>query len=234
MSPFAGFPSGKVHLTPIPAPFFSELLPEIDDLDELKLTLYALWFLDRQEGNIRYVTYRDFESDKRLAASLGKTREAALAALQVALERVVQRGTLLRAFLVEGDLSSGIYFLNSPRGRAALKALLQKAWTPGEQGHVDVTLEVERPNIFRLYEENIGPLTPLIAEALEEAEREFPPEWIDEAFQIAVEYNVRRWRYIDKILRTWKEEGRHGSDRRDSKEDRRRYYEGEFADFIEH
>jgi len=234
MSPFAGFPSGKVHLTPIPAPFFSELLPEIDDLGELKLTLYALWFLDRQEGNIRYVTYGDFASDSRLTASLGATRAAALAALADGLEKVVQRGTLLKAQLVESELSSAIYFLNSPRGRAALKALQQKAWTPGEQGHVDVTLEAERPNIFRLYEENIGPLTPLIAESLEEAEREFPPEWIDEAFQIAVEYNVRRWRYIDKILRSWKEEGRHGSDRRDSKEDRRRYYEGEFADFIEH
>ena len=234
MSPFAGFPSGKVHLTPIPAPFFSELLPEIDDLGELKVTLYALWFLDRQEGNMRYVTFRDFAGDARLTAGLGATRTDVLDALQDALERVVQRGTLLKALLVEGELSSGIYFLNSPRGRAALKALQQKAWSPGEQGHVELTLEVERPNIFRLYEENIGPLTPLIAEALEEAEREFPPVWSDEAFQIAVEYNVRRWRYIDKILRSWKEEGRHGSDRRDSKEDRRRYYEGEFADFIEH
>jgi DNA replication protein len=155
-------------------------------------------------------------------------------ALNDALERAVRRGTLLRALIEENDNESAIYFLNSPRGRAALKALQQKAWTPGEGGHVDITLDVERPNIFRLYEENIGPLTPLIAEALQEAEGDFPVEWIEEAFQIAVENNVRRWRYIDKILRSWKEEGRHGSDRRDSKEDRRRYYEGEFADFIEH
>jgi DNA replication protein len=234
MSPFAGFPSGKVHLTPIPAPFFSDLLPQIDDLGELKVTLYALWFLDRQEGNIRYVAYQDFANDTRLAASLGVDSEAVPAALQNALEKTVQRGTLLKALLVESDPESAIFFLNSPRGRAALKALQQKAWNPGEQSHANVTLTDERPNIFRLYEENIGPLTPLIAEALEEAEREFPTEWIDEAFQIAVEYNVRRWRYIDKILHSWKEEGRHGPDRRDSKEDRRRYYEGEFAEFIEH
>jgi DnaD/phage-associated family protein len=234
MSPFAGFPSGKVHLTPIPAPFFSDLLPEIDHLGELKVTLYALWFLDQQEGNIRYVTFQDFAGDSRLTAGLGATAPAAQAALKDALDRAVLRGTLLRALVEEKDAESAIYLLNSPRGRAALKALQQKEWTPGEQGHVDVTLDVERPNIFRLYEENIGPLTPLIAEALQEAERDFPVEWIEEAFQIAVENNVRRWRYIDKILRSWKEEGRHGSDRRDSKEDRRRYYEGEFADFIEH
>jgi len=234
MSPFTGFPSGKFHLTPIPAPFFSDLLPKIDHLGELKVTLYALWFLDQQEGNLRYITFQDFAGDSRLTAGLGATAPAIQAALKDALERAVLRGTLLRALSEERDAENAIYFLNSPRGRAALKALQQKEWTPGEQGHVDVTLDLERPNIFRLYEENIGPLTPLIAEALQEAERDFPAEWIEEALQIAVENNVRRWRYIDKILRSWKEEGRHGSDRRDSKEDRRRYYEGEFSDFIEH
>ena len=34
MSPFTGFPSGKVRFTSIPAPFFSDLLPEIDQLGE--------------------------------------------------------------------------------------------------------------------------------------------------------------------------------------------------------
>jgi len=36
----------------------------------------------------------------------------------------------------------------------------------------------ERPNIFKLYEENIGPLTPLIADALKDAEKTYPPEWV--------------------------------------------------------
>ena len=64
-----------------------------------------------------------------------------------------------------------------------------------------MALDVERPNIFRLYEENIGPLTPLIAEMLRDAEKTYPADWIEEAFKIAVENNVRRWRYIEAILR---------------------------------
>ena len=60
MPSFAGFPSGKVRLTPIPGPFFSELLPEIDHLGELKVTLYAFWFLDHLEAPVRYLTYADF------------------------------------------------------------------------------------------------------------------------------------------------------------------------------
>ncbi len=87
MSPFAGFPSGKVRFTSIPAPFFSELLPEIDQVGELKVTLYALWFLDQQEGQARYVAYQDFTGDRRLMKGLGSSREAAVEELDHALER---------------------------------------------------------------------------------------------------------------------------------------------------
>jgi DNA replication protein len=55
MSNFKGFPEGKVHLTPVPNPFFTELLPDIDQIGELKLTLYIFWRLDRMEGAFRYL-----------------------------------------------------------------------------------------------------------------------------------------------------------------------------------
>jgi DNA replication protein len=233
MSPFTGFPAGKVHFTPIPATFFSELLPEIDQLGELKVTLYALWFLDRQEGTARYVSFRDFACDKRLMNGLDSTLEGAAEALKNALERACQRGTLLRA-LAKGQDGQGpeqaLYFLNSPRGRAAVLG----KWTPLQAAHMEMSLGIERPNIFGLYEQNFGPLTPMIAETLEHAEQEYPADWIEDALQIAVENNVRRWRYVDAILRSWKEKGRHATDRRNPEEDRRRYIEGEFADFIEH
>src|SRR5450759_5004256 len=105
MSPFAGFPSGKVHLTPIPAPFFSDLLPEIDHLGELKITLYALWFLDQQEGNLRYLALKDLLADRRLLEGLSSTpgissfeeSESVRSALLDAIDRATRRGTLLRA-----------------------------------------------------------------------------------------------------------------------------------------
>jgi DnaD/phage-associated family protein len=91
----------------------------------------------------------------------------------------------------------------------------------------------ERPNIFRLYEENVGPLTPLMADVLREAEKVYPVNWLEEAFSIAVQRNARSWRFVEAVLKRWKEEGRDEQDRRDVKKDRRRYDEGEFADFIE-
>lgn len=225
---FTGFPSGKVKLTPVPAQFFSELLPEISHLGELKVTLYAFWFLDRLETPLRYLTYADFSGDELLAKGLGTE------SLDDSLERAVQRGTLLRVLPEDGSKEQSLFFLNSPRGRAAVQALQRGEWNPDWADHAQLVLTVERPNIYRLYEQNIGPLTPLISESLEEAERTYPATWIEEAFKIAVEKNVRRWKYIEKILSSWQEEGRDQTDRRNTEKDRRRYIEGEFADFIEH
>ena len=75
----------------------------------------------------------------------------------------------------------------------------------------------------------------MIAEALRDAERTYPALWIEDAVRIAVENNIRNWRYVAAILNRWQAEGRDDrKDRRDSEKDRRRYIEGEFADFIEH
>lgn len=229
--PFAGFPSGKLRLTPIPSQFFSELLPEIDDLGELKVSLYAIWFLDRLEEAVRYLAYSDFSNDQRLVEGLP-------AGLEDALERAVQRGLLLRVLPQSGGgaggLEEALYFLNSARGRAAIQSIERGEWAPEGRSHPAISLEAERPNIFRLFEQNIGPLTPLIAEALQDAEQTYPAAWIEEAFKLAVEKNVRKWNYIRAILKSWQEEGRDQTDRRDSAQNRRKYVEGEFSDFIQH
>jgi DNA replication protein len=233
VSPFAGFPAGKAHNTPIPAPFFTDLLPQIDDLAELKVTLYALWFLDQQEGTLRYLTYEDFAHDNRLLNGLDRDGTAALCMLEDALRRAVGRGTLLQGLRPGEPVQKTLYFLNSPRGRAAHKAYQQHEWSHGDAAHVEVSLEMERPNLYRLYEENIGPLTPLVADALRDAENTYAIEWIEEAIRIAVQNNVRRWRYVDAILQSWQKEGRHGTNRRRDQQDSQRYLEGEFGDFGE-
>jgi DnaD/phage-associated family protein len=232
--PFSGFPDGKTHLTRIPAAFFSELLPQIDHLGELKVTLYVFWLLERQENNPRFACLAEMAEDESFMASLGRAPEAARSALQDALERAVQRGTLLSVQLENGSAEEVLYFLNSARGRAAIRALQAGKWTPPSGARPLATPADERPNIFRLYEENIGPLTPLIADELQAAEREFPNQWIEDALRIAVTRNARNWRYVEAILRSWKEKGRDEEDRRQPEKDSRRYIEGEFGDFIKH
>jgi DNA replication protein len=71
-----------------------------------------------------------------------------------------------------------------------------------------VQVQVERPNIFVLYEQNISLLTPLIADQLKDAADHYPQEWIEAAFREAVQHNKRNWSYISAILRRWETEGR--------------------------
>jgi hypothetical protein len=57
--------------------------------------------------------------------------------------------------------------------------------------------------------------------------------------RIAVERNKRTWRYVAAILERWQREGRHDKkeapkDRPDVAEDRRKYIQGEFSDYVEH
>ena len=231
---FQGFSEGKGRSTRLPAQFFNELLPEIDHLGELKVILYAVWRLERIEGKFRYLQRQDFLDDRHFMQGLSERVGGSEAALDDALERLVGRGVFLRISMTHAKGEDHYYFLNSPKGRAAVEAIRQGKWRPVEMSQMPVSLDLERPNIFRLYEEHIGPLTPMIAETLRDAEQLYPADWLEDAVRIAVENNVRRWRYVEAILRSWKEKGRNEQDRQGTEKDRRRYDEGEFADFIEH
>ncbi len=69
-------------------------------------------------------------------------------------------------------------------------------------------VQIERPNIFVLYEQNIGLLSPLLADELKDAADQYPAEWIEAAFREAVQHNKRKWSYIRAILRRWETEGK--------------------------
>lgn len=225
---YNGLSSGKVRFTRLPEPFFSELLPQIDHLGELKVTLYALWQLEHMGGEFRYLQETDFHGDARFMQGMHENPEQAQAVLLDSLERAVERGTLLRAEVERMGEQVALYFFNSPKGRVAVESIQQGEWRPTGDPHLPVELAPERPSIYQLYEENIGPLTPMIAEALQDAEDTYPFTWIEEAFQIAVERNVRNWRYVAAILRRWQERGRdERGTRRDTEASRRRYAEWE-------
>jgi len=208
MPSFKGFPDGKIRNTPLPEPLFSELLPVIDDLGELKLTLYSFWRLNRMEGAFPYLRRDDFTNDALFLKGLNPDPGKAEIALDAALTRATKDGILLEARIQMEGGHDILYFLNSPKGRAALDAIARGSWVFSSDSHQPVVLGKERPNIYELYEQNIGPLTPMIAETLREAEQSYSYRWIEDAFRIAVENNVRNWRYVAAILNRWQVEGR--------------------------
>lgn len=69
-------------------------------------------------------------------------------------------------------------------------------------------LYLERPNIFAVYEQEIGPLTAGIGEALKQAEIDYPSGWAEDALKEAAKYNKRSWAYAETILKRWMAEGK--------------------------
>ncbi|MDP2950307.1 MAG: DnaD domain protein [Chloroflexota bacterium] len=220
--PFGGFPAGALA-TAVPNLFFTSVLPQVSDPAELVVSLYFFFAHGRKKGQPRFLTHGELAADGTLASALASLGEGAL---RRGLDAAVERGTLLRLDVghdgqapstsAEGGSASGggsgqaqeLYFLNTPTGRdavAAIKAGRLPLGRPRQVGASEARLPL--PNIFALYEENIGPLTPLIAEELKDAEKQYPAEWFEPAFQRAVQQNVRRWSYIAAILRQWEEKG---------------------------
>jgi len=204
MTTFKGFTDSETF-SQFPDSFFHHLLNEIKDTDELKVTAYFLWRFEHIDGPFRALCQTDFDA-----------KDLGLSADEVAsgLEKAVQRGSLI-ASRHEADV---FYFLNSPRGRAAAEAFAKGDWRKSAQ--VKSAPPMERPNVFKLYEENIGPLTPLIADALKDAEETYSEQWVADAINEAVLNNAQSWKYIDTILKNWKRDGRgKKQNRRDDKKD---------------
>jgi len=216
MNKFKGFTESE-SFSVIPDTFFHQLLKQIEDVAELKVTLYLIWRIEHMDGPFRALRKMEFD-----VKDLGLPAEE----ITSGLEKAVKRGSLLKV-----QKETTVYFLlNSPRGRAGFDAIKNGRWNPQV---IASSPPVERPNIFKLYEENIGPLTPLIADMLKEAEELYSEEWFEEAFTIAAKNNKRNWKYVEAILKRWKEEGTHGKKGPENSEtSSERYTDSQFSEFL--
>ena len=228
---FPGFLEGNPSQIRIPEQFFQQVLFEIKDRHELTLSLYIFWRLDRMEGSFHYLRYSELLEDSQLVQSFGSDLAHGRDVLDKALRKAINHGTFLQANLTQEKGNDKLICLNSPKGQAAVEAIKRGEWRMSDDMHPPEELYTVHPNIFQMYEANIGPLTPLIADALRDAEKTYQENWIEDAFRIAVERNRRSWNYIEAILRRWQEGGRNDrkeqQDRRDTEEARRRYGEWE-------
>ena len=207
---FPGFTPGQARTTPVPTEFFSEIMPIVDDLAELKAILYTFWQLAQGSGDVRYIRLDDVLADLVFLSGMGETPEEQVAATRAAFARAAQRGVLIEITVKRDGGEEIWYFVNSPKGRTAVQRLRSGDFRGIFQDidGVAVGLEKERPSIFLLYEQNIGMVTPITAEKLRQLERDYPEDWILDAFSLAVERNARNLSYIRKILRNWAKDGK--------------------------
>ena len=234
---FSGFPD-RVEVTPIPNLFFTVAMSQIKDLTELKVVLHIFWKLSRRRGYPRFITYNELLSDNVLIDNIGEGEKTRDTVLRRALDLAVRHNIITYLKIDDSGEFDDAYFINTEterktvdrikRGEISLPGLMPKK----QEKSVDVL----PLNIFNLYEQNIGMLTPLIAEQLREAEKLYQADWIESAFREAVSLNKRNWKYILRILERWSAEGKdNGKSGRDFKEgkDSDKYLKGRYGHMVE-
>jgi len=233
MSNFQGFPA-RADYTSVPNSFFSSLLPQINDLAELKTTLHVIAALYKKKGYPRFISFNELIGDAALMGSLKGLGEQPEGTLRRALKMAVERGALLSLSL---DKDGDIYFLNDESGRqASAKMESGELKAAGLKAGLKPEAPAEAmPDIFTLYEQNIGMLTPMVADELKEAEKLYPPEWLRDAIRESALHNKRNIKYISKILENWSVEGRSdGTYQRDSqKAGPEKYFKGKYGHMVQ-
>ncbi len=227
MKQFGGFPAG-VEYTGVPTVFISRLLPEIEDMAELKTTLHLFRLLSGKRG-LRFVTRGE------MAADVAVTESLSVEALGAGLAAAVARGTFLQLTLDVDGKREDAYFLDGEDDRRTVARIRngELALTGIKAGKETATPD-KMPDIFSLYEENIGMITPLIAEELKEAEKDYPAGWIEDAIREAARQQVHKWAYVAAVLERWAAEGRgSGTNRRDTRADTEKYRNQKYGNVVE-
>ncbi|MBI5283658.1 MAG: DnaD domain protein [Chloroflexi bacterium] len=223
---FTGFPA-RAEATAIPRVFFSDILPLLaDDAAALGVTLYAFKALQAKRGSPRYITEDELASEPAVATYLRNA--GADGGIEHGLRRAAEVGVLLPLAVDAGGRRIELYFLNAPADRRGMEAVRQGGIDIGRVVEMPVP-QPERSNVFALYEALVGTISPLIADELAEAERLYPPEWLEAAFREAAAQNARSWRYVTRILERWAIEGPdHAKVERDPAAEER-YFSGKYG-----
>lgn len=195
---FRGLPT-KTESNSLVNFFFTQVMPRILDVTELKVAVSIFYLLHHKQDYPPFVTYEELLS--RTISMPGIDEEA----LRHALDLAVNHGSILRLKLnIDGKWAEA-YFANIESDREAIDNIKHRRVSTGKEG---TRQALQRSNIFALYEQNIGIITPMIAEELKEAEKLYAAQWIEEALKEAVTLNKRSWKYVARILERWASEGK--------------------------
>jgi DnaD/phage-associated family protein len=193
---------------PLPEPLMVRALNVCSDLAELQAVVLA-GILTRPGNPIAESAFLSHPTVQDTYAIIGAPLPGDERAAE-ALERAVAHGLLLR-FLTEDDVGSRAWvLLNTVENARYIARLAEPGKILPEEFWISESpprVVIDRPSAFRLYEQNIGPLTPLVADQLIKALEVYPAQWVESAIGEAVSYNRRNWRYISRILENWLADG---------------------------
>lgn len=209
---FVGFPAGGLEEVLIPARLLPDLLGRIDSLAETRLTLYCYQQIGRLSGQGAWLRASELRSDPVLLDLMSGLSQlhTSQEVLDDALEKALVRNSLLGLELrdTDGEPADNALFLNTEAGRR-LRASMQDAGSAVRgDGGVPAVAQLSDAEPFKIYHQNFGLLTPVLADQLRSLIEDFPLPWVCEAMEIAVSRNIKALAYVKAILNRWEQEAR--------------------------
>lgn len=206
---------------------FHGLMATIDNVNELKVTLFCLWAFEQRDAANGLYWLRRADFDGLNAEVHGLDEDA----IDDGLDCAVLRRTLLKVEMTTPSGVEAIYLRATPEAEAALATPGGFAARIDAAGHLDVL--PPRPSVYKIYEENIGPLTGLIGDALRDLVTDYGENWVEDAIAVAVERNIRTLAYVKGVLRGWRKDGRRDANSGRHLATDEKSAAGKYADFFE-
>ncbi len=212
----------------IPEVLFTQIMAQTHDITKLKVILYFFYCLAQKTTYPAFVTHSELLSSGPTLLALSD-RE-----FSKALQSVVKQGAFL--FLKLADKQQDIYLADTKSNRDIIEQIKGGEYKLEEISNISTKIQSPQQshNIFVLYEQNIGMITPMLSDELKAAAELYPAKWIEDAFKEAVLLNKRSWRYIARILERWAREGKNsGAYRQGNKKDSTdKYIRGKYGHLV--
>lgn len=183
------------------------LIERVSDIKALKVCLTLLSLID----DAKPVPIQEDElfSNSLLNNGLFLNKQSIRAGINAAITEQI----IIKFTRIEESNSNTFYTANIEKWK---ESAINLGYLPSGIIPADTNQDTPKPiedlqeqlNIYRLYEKHIGTITPSVSEELKEAETLYAPDWIKEAFHIAISGSKNNWRYINTILTRWNLEGK--------------------------
>ncbi len=220
---FTGFPA-RLEFTPVPSLFVNQLAPLLSE-GEVRLMLAVFNIMYSKKGALRCITEAELSAHPGLRGTdLGEL-----------LQSLCAQEILLPLAVVQNGQRQQVYFLNTPAERQAREKFSRGELKLPAVTPTPVPLQAAPlPDVFTLYEQNIGLITPLIADELKDALDTYPEAWVKDAIKEAVSLRKYSMRYIARILERWHTEGKgNGAYQPDSAQGPDKYVRGRYGRLVQ-
>ena len=213
------FKTGQ-KMIPVPAQLFTEILPRLHNESQLRATLYTWYAIASKGSGQRYVYLSQLLTDPVLLSWF--THLGGKNGIRHGLDLSCKEGVFLQLRIDEDDKilapndESGARLITDLKADLKSESVAHHNQSRGSNPETDYEKTVVS-NVIEKYENEIGMLTPVIADMIAIAEQTYPTTWILEALDIAAQSNARSWKYVTAILARWKNEGKNNDNEKTSR-----------------